>query len=96
MATTVTFYCYQRKANSAKVTEVSGTLSLNDVSVNTTTTVSSGAATWNTATVTADKQTQIYVTAANATTAGIDEGWYISDGRTASPKTFRKQHSRVL
>ena len=91
MATTCTFTCYRKpigKAGGLLVTAISGTQSLNDVTVKTTTTVSSGAATWNTASVTADLQQAIYVNATDAATAGIDAGWYIKTGAS----TFTKRH----
>jgi hypothetical protein len=91
MATTVTFKCYRKRIGQAAGllhTEITGTLSLNDVSVKTTTTVTSGAATWNTATVTADLQQAIAVNSTDAATAGIDAGWYYKTGAS----TFTKRH----
>lgn len=81
MATTCTFKC-QRGAGGYGY-EVSGTLSLNDVVINS---VPNATGSWSTASVTADLQQRIYVSAANAATAGVDEGWYQKVGDA----TFRK------
>lgn len=72
MATNVTFFCYTRRPD-GRTTERSGVLSLADVVVNTTPT---DVGTFNTATVTADNQRQIYVNPTDAATAGVDPGWY--------------------
>jgi hypothetical protein len=80
MATTCTFKCYRGRKGQGLgllVQTISGTLSLNDVTVNTTTTVSGGAAIFNTAAnVHADVQNAIAVNSTDAATAGVDAGWY--------------------
>jgi hypothetical protein len=83
MATNVTFKAHTQ-GPAGQTGEVSGTLSLNDVSVNTSPNANGG---WNTATVTADKQQRIYVGATDAATAGIPQGWYENAG-----DHFRRQH----
>lgn len=69
MATNVTFKAFSRNPQTGVTDEVSAVLSLADVVVNTTPNSTGG---WNTATVTADLQTDIFVGAGN----GLPVGWY--------------------
>jgi hypothetical protein len=92
MATTCTFKCFRRKAGRGHgllLTEISGTISLADVTVAVAPQVSGGAATMTTATVTADVQNMIYVDSTAATTAGIDPGSYTK----ISSATYRKHRA---
>ena len=81
MATNCTFK-YQSKGPDGRTGEISAVISLADVTVNTTPTTGLSGGSWNTATVTADLQSQIFVTAAQAASAGIPSGWYQKSGPT--------------
>lgn len=83
MATTCTFQSYEPDTKGGTILS-QGTLSLNDVVVNTTPTATGG---WNTATVHADVQRRIFVGASDAATAGVGVGWYEQIGTA----TFRRQ-----
>lgn len=83
MATNCTFFCYGEGPD-GRGSERSGIISLADVVVQTTTT---DVGTFNTATVTADKQRSILLTASAAATAGVEPGWYDNVGGA----NFRKQ-----
>lgn len=83
MATTVNLEAHGHNRFTGQTSVVTGTASLNDVVVNVSPNDSGG---WNTATVTADKQTSIYMSASAAIAAGVPPGWYLKSGAT----TFRK------
>lgn len=83
MATNCTFYDYGSKPD-GQTGELSGVVSLADVVVNSVPNATGG---WSTATVTADKQKSIFLTAANAATAGTRPGWYENIGGA----NFRRQ-----
>lgn len=86
MATNCTLRAYashNRQHGDSRTSEVSAVVSLADVVVNTTPTSTGG---WNTATVTADLQRTIFLSAAAAASAGIPPGWYERDGLAS----FRK------
>jgi hypothetical protein len=72
MATTVTFIAHTT-GPAGQTGSISGTQSLADVVVNSAPNAVGG---WTTATVTAEKQRQIYVSPADGVTAGIPGGWY--------------------
>lgn len=77
MPTSCTFKTSGHGKSGGTTSEVSGSASLADVVVNTTPTATGG---WNTATVTADKQRSILLNVADATTAGVEPGWYDNVG----------------
>lgn len=85
MATNVNFECFT-EGYDGRGGRQTGTISLADVVVNTSPNTTGG---WNTATVTADKQQRIFVSATDGLAQGIEPGWYekVSD----SPNLFRKQ-----
>lgn len=82
MATTCTFKDYGTLP-SGQSSELTGTVDLNDVVVRTTTNNTGG---WSTATVGADKQKSVNLSAADAATAGVRPGWYDKESGT----TFRR------
>lgn len=89
MATTCTFQCDRQAALGQTPVRVSGTLSLNDVTVQTTPTA---VGTFTTASVAADVQRRIYVGASDAASAAVDEGWY----EKVAAATFRKQEIKLV
>lgn len=82
MATTCTFKSYTKAPNGI-TTEASGTVDLEDVTVNSAPNSTGG---WTTALVAANLQPQIYLNATDAATAGTAEGWY----QKVASATFRK------
>lgn len=83
MATNCTFKYYSSGPN-GRGSELSAVISLADVTVNTTPTATGG---WNTASVTADLQSRIAITPAQAVISGIPPGWYQKVG----PTEFRRE-----
>lgn len=83
MATNCVFK-YYGSGPDGRGSELSATISLADVTVNTTPTATGS---WNTAVVTADLQRQILITPALAASAGIPTGWYQKVG----PTEFRQE-----
>lgn len=82
MATTITFKDVGNPQNGPS-SENTGTVDLADVVVNVAPNSTGG---WTTATVTADKQRSIKLSAADAATAGVRPGWYDKESGT----TFRR------
>jgi hypothetical protein len=86
MATTINFEAHSQGSD-GRTGKVTGTLSLNDVTVNTTPNATGG---FNTATVTADKQTKIFVGPTDAASAGIPIGWYEAATGPGAGNLFRR------
>jgi hypothetical protein len=77
VATTITFESHTPPGNGPGGSKASGTLSVNDITVNTTTNNTGG---WATASVTADKVRTLYLNTADAATAAMPPGTYENAG----------------
>lgn len=92
MATNVNFEAWSndRVVNGQGQTgKVTATISLNDVVVNTSPNSTGG---FNTATVTADKQLQIFIDDTTAKANGIPSGWYQSVNGSGAGNLFRRMN----
>lgn len=83
MATNVLFECHGHGPDGRSSVSAQATISLADVSVNTTPTA---VGTFTTATVAANLQNQIYISQSQAITSSIKPGWY----HKVSASVFRK------